>query len=68
MTTAEKRETLSDLRDKVEEINSDLDSAKDELADALKAVREIRQRIADLREDKAWRVEAIKFLKAGQQK
>jgi chromosome segregation ATPase len=57
MTTAEKRETLGDLRDAVVEINDELESALDEL-------KEIKARIEALREQKRWRVEAIKFLKA----
>ena len=57
MTTAEKREALSDLRDAVAEINDDLASAMDEL-------KELHERIANLKADKAWRVEAIRFLKA----
>jgi predicted nucleic acid-binding Zn-ribbon protein len=63
MTRVERRETMSDLRDAIEEINSDLDGARDELKDALETLKEIRQRIAGLKEDKAWRVSAYRFLK-----
>jgi predicted nucleic acid-binding Zn-ribbon protein len=56
MTKAD-RETLTDLRDAVAEINDDLESAMDDLV-------ELKARIEALREQKAWRVEAIKFLKA----
>jgi hypothetical protein len=57
MTKAD-RETLTDLRDAVAEIGDELASKKDEL-------RELLAEIEALKEAKAWRVEAIKFIKAG---
>jgi hypothetical protein len=59
MTTSKSRkEHMSDIRDAIEEIDADLEGALEEL-------KEIRQRIADLKEDKRWRVEAYRYLKAG---
>ncbi len=55
MTTAD-RQTARDLRDAVNDIDADLSSALDELA-------ELRQRIANLKEDRSWRVAALKHLK-----
>jgi predicted nucleic acid-binding Zn-ribbon protein len=57
MTKAD-RETLTDLRDAVAEINDELESAMDDLV-------ELKARIEALREQKRWRVGAIKFIKAG---
>ena len=56
-TKAERREMISDLRSAVEEIGDELSGALDEL-------KELRERIEALREAKAWRVEAIRYLKA----
>jgi chromosome segregation ATPase len=59
MTTAKPRkEQMSELKDAIEEIDVELEGALEEL-------REVRERIANLREDRKWRVEAIRFLKAG---
>lgn len=57
MTTPD-RETLTQLREAVDEIDSDLEGAMEEY-------REIRERIAALREDRRWRLSAIAYLKAG---
>lgn len=66
MTTASKtrRDQMVELKDAIEEIDADMDGVREELKDALEALKEIRQRIANLKEDKAWRVSAWKFLKA----
>ena len=56
MTTAETRETMTELRDAILEINDDLAVKKEEL-------RELLNEIETLKEAKAWRVEALKFLK-----
>jgi chromosome segregation ATPase len=58
MTTADRREKISDLRDSVAEINDDLESALDEM-------KELKAKIEALKEQKAWRLGVIKFLKAG---
>jgi prefoldin subunit 5 len=57
MTKTERRETMSDLKDAIEEIDSDLEGALEEL-------KEIRNRIETLRESRKWRVEAYRSLKA----
>jgi chromosome segregation ATPase len=65
-TTAKgRKEEMQQLKDMIAEIDGDLDGAQEELRDALEAIKEIRQRIANLKEDKAWRSEAYRFLKAG---
>jgi hypothetical protein len=56
MTKAD-RETASDLKDAIEEIDAELEGALEEL-------KEVRERIEALREGRKWRVEAIRFLKA----
>ncbi|MGP0070172.1 MAG: hypothetical protein ACLQGP_42060 [Isosphaeraceae bacterium] len=58
MTKAERREAMSDLRDAILEINDDLASKRDEL-------RELLAEIDALKEQKAWRVSAYRFLKDG---
>jgi hypothetical protein len=57
MTTAERRETMTELREAIEEIDGELGSAIYDLG-------EIRNRIETLREARAWRVAALKDLKA----
>jgi uncharacterized coiled-coil DUF342 family protein len=57
MTKAD-REILTDLKEAVAEISDELASKKDEL-------RELLAEIESLRDQKAWRVSAIKFIKAG---
>ena len=57
-TTATRREQMAELKDAIEEIDAELEGALEEL-------REIRGRIANPREDKAWRASANRFLKAG---
>jgi chromosome segregation ATPase len=58
MTKAETRETMSDLRDAIEEIDGELESALEEL-------KELKATIEALKEGRKWRVEAYRFLKAG---
>jgi septal ring factor EnvC (AmiA/AmiB activator) len=57
MTKAERREKMSDLRDAILEINDDLESKRGDLKDLL-------AEIEALKEQKAWRVSAYRFLKA----
>jgi prefoldin subunit 5 len=57
MTKTERKETMSDLKDAIEEIDSELEGALEEL-------KEIRNRIETLRESRKWRVEAYRSLKA----
>ena len=64
MSRTEKREAREMLRSAIEEINSDLESKRQELADAIAAVVELRNEIEALMEGKAWRREALKALKA----
>ncbi len=57
LTPAQRRETMADLKGAIEEIDADLEGALEEL-------KEIRERIEALREQKAWRVKSYRFLKA----
>lgn len=59
MTATQKRETLSELKDAIEEIDAELLGAMEEL-------KEVQQRIAGLKADRAWRIEARKYLKSGE--
>jgi chromosome segregation ATPase len=60
MTTAT-REQISELRDAIADISDELSSKQEE-------ARELLAEIAALKEGKKWRVEAIRFLKAGGEK
>jgi chorismate mutase len=62
MTTAaektKRRETLEGLKDAIEEIDAELIGAVEEL-------REVRERIAGLKADRKWRLEAHRYVRAG---
>lgn len=57
MTAAQRRETRRDLREAIEEIDADLESKLSDLA-------ELKAEIAALREQRAWRAEAMRALKS----
>jgi chromosome segregation ATPase len=59
--TTKTREAMAELKDAIEEIDCELEGALEEL-------KEIKERIRNLREDRKWRLEAYRFLKAGGEK
>jgi predicted nucleic acid-binding Zn-ribbon protein len=66
MTTAD-RETLSDLRTAIEEITDEIAGTRDEIKEIreqfARDLAELQDRLAGLREQKAWRISAIDHLK-----